>query len=145
MEGVGVGLGACRRDSEGGLVWAVAVQEVECREVSVIEAEAILLGLKEARRMGMRSITIESDCLGVVEDLKKKLRVRSELCLIYDDILNISASFDSVLFTYVSRNFNRLAHLVSHAMPWHVGRRFWMSDYPLNFVDVASSDLRGMN
>ncbi|XP_074267109.1 uncharacterized protein LOC141590414 [Silene latifolia] len=140
-EGLGVGLGAVCRDGDGRVAWAVSVQASGTRCVKMAEAEAILLGLKEAKRVGMRSIIIESDCLNVVADLKKSKKGRSDIFLIYDEILSLVLFFYSVLFTYTRRDCNKLAHLLAHATPWTIGRRFWMDDLPLSFVHAAGQDL----
>ncbi|XP_074266286.1 uncharacterized protein LOC141588759 [Silene latifolia] len=143
MEGVGVGIGVVCRDHEGGMEWAVSVQRDGSCGVPMAEAEAILLGLKEAWIRGQRSIVIESDCLEVVQALRKKKRGRSELFIIYEDILLFCNRFLH-FFTHSRRNFNRLAHEVAHARPWSIGRRVWMDEFPLQFVDVASHDLLNM-
>ncbi|XP_074314643.1 uncharacterized protein LOC141649870 [Silene latifolia] len=140
-EGLGVGMGAVCRDEQGGVAWAVAVKEEGGRDVAKAEAEAVYLGLKEARRLGLRNIIIESDCLNVVTDLQKNKKGRSDICLIYDDIFRISLFFESVVFTYTSRLSNRLAHEVVHAILWSIGRRFWTDDLPLFFVNIAVLDL----
>ncbi|XP_074297124.1 uncharacterized protein LOC141627806 [Silene latifolia] len=140
-KGLGVGMGAVCRDEQGGVAWAVAVQEEGGRDVAMTEAEALYLGLKEARRLGLRNIIIESDCLIVVTDLQKNKKGRSDICLIYDDIFRISLFFESVVFTYTSRLSNSLAHKVAHAVPWSIGRQFWTDDLPLFFVNIAALDL----
>ncbi|XP_074287515.1 uncharacterized protein LOC141612603 [Silene latifolia] len=144
MEGVGVGIGAVCRNHEGVMEWAVTVQRDGSCGVPMAEVEAILLGLKEAWIRGQRSIVVESDCLEVVQALRKKKSGRSELFIIYADILHFCNRFVSVSFTHSRRNFNRLAHEVAHARPWSMGRRVWLDDFPLQFVDVASHDLRNM-
>ncbi|XP_074274038.1 uncharacterized protein LOC141597472 [Silene latifolia] len=139
MEGVGVGLGAVSRNSEGVVEWACVMQREVCTEVAM--AEAVLLGLKEARRMGTRRVIVESDSLEVVEDLTKKRCGRSELFVLYNEIRQLCLSFDFVVFKHVSRNLNLLAHFVAHARPWVIGRRFWLSDLPADLATVVGSDI----
>ncbi|XP_074313724.1 uncharacterized protein LOC141648916 [Silene latifolia] len=140
-EGMGVGLGAVCRDGDGRVAWAVAVQTAGTCCVQMAEAEAILLGLKEARCVGMRSVVIESDCLNVVNALKERKRGRSDIFLIYDEILMLVPLFDTVIFSYTRRDCNKLAHLVAHATPWTIGRRFWLDVLPPSLVGVAEQDL----
>ncbi|XP_074267316.1 uncharacterized protein LOC141590642 [Silene latifolia] len=141
MEGVGVGLGVVSRNSEGVVEWACVVQREICTEVAMAEAEAVLLGLKEARRMGTRRVIVESDSLEVVEDLTKKRCGRSELFVLYNEIRQLCSSFDFVVFKHVSRNLNLLAHSVAHVRPWVIGRRFWLSDLPAELATAAGSDI----
>ncbi|XP_074310506.1 uncharacterized protein LOC141646533 [Silene latifolia] len=140
-EGMGVGLGAVCRDGDGRVVWAVSVQSSGICCVISAEAEAILLGLKEAQSVGMRSIIIESDCLNVVDDLKGRKKGRGDIFLIYDEIFSLVPFFDSVIFIYTRRVCNKLAHLVAHATPWTIGRRFWTDRLPQPFVIAAEQDL----
>ncbi|XP_074289523.1 uncharacterized protein LOC141614678 [Silene latifolia] len=140
-EGMGVGLRAVCRDGDGRVAWAVAVQAAGTCCVQMAEAEAILLGLKEARRVGMRSVIIERDCLNVVAALKKRTKGRSDIFLIYDEILSLIPFFDSISFNYTRRDCNKLAYLVAHAIPWTIGRRFWLDDLPMSFVNVAEQNL----
>ncbi|XP_074266170.1 uncharacterized protein LOC141588636 [Silene latifolia] len=140
-EGMGVGLGAVCRDGDGRVVWAVSVQSSGICCVKSAEAEAILLGLKEAKRVGMRSIIIESDCLNVVADLKGRKKGRGDVFLIYDEIFSLVPFFVSVIFNYTRRVCNKLAHLVAHATPWTIGRRFWMDSLPQPFVNAVEQDL----
>ncbi|XP_074263188.1 uncharacterized protein LOC141585995 [Silene latifolia] len=141
MEGVGVGLGAVSRDAAGGVEWAVVLQRGIGCDVAMAEAEAILLGLREARRMQSRKVIVESDCLIVVEDLTKHRNGRSELFVIYEEIRQISLFFESIVFKHISRKLNKLAHKLAHAMPWTHGRRFWTSDLPAEFGNVAVADI----
>ncbi|XP_074266477.1 uncharacterized protein LOC141589750 [Silene latifolia] len=139
-EGMGVGLGAVCRDGDGRVVWVVSKSSGICC-VKSAEAEAILLGLKEAQSVGMRSIIIESDCLNVVDDLKGRKKGRGDIFLIYDEIFSLVPFFDSVIFIYTRRVCNKLAHLVAHATPWTIGRRFWTDRLPQPFVIAAEQDL----
>ncbi|XP_074267371.1 uncharacterized protein LOC141590703 [Silene latifolia] len=145
MEGVGVGLGAVCRNEEGSIEWAAAFQQVEERVVDVAEAEAVLFGLREARRMGRTKIIIESDCLSVINDLKKRKKGRSILFSVYDDIYKLCVFFDSVVFLHARRNCNRVAHFLAHYRPWSLGRRVWTDNFPAELGDVASLDLSNMN
>ncbi|XP_074297820.1 uncharacterized protein LOC141628601 [Silene latifolia] len=140
-EGMGVGLGAVCRNGDGRVAWAVSVQAEGVCPVQMAEAEAVLLGLKEARCVGMRNVIVESDCLNVVADLQGGKKGRSDIFLIYKEILSLVPSFDSVIFNYTRRDCNKLAHLVAHASPWIIGRRFWLDVLPLSFANVAEQDL----
>ncbi|XP_074265713.1 uncharacterized protein LOC141588158 [Silene latifolia] len=123
MEGVGLGLGAVCRDDEGRVMWGVTVQKEEVRERAMLKAEAVLMGLHEAKNMELMKVVIESDCLTMIEDLRKRKRGRSDLCLIYDDIYSLCTHFNTVEFIYVRRSSNRVAHELAHVRPWSLGRR----------------------
>ncbi|XP_074314845.1 uncharacterized protein LOC141651016 [Silene latifolia] len=135
-EGVGLGFGVVCRDDEGRVKWGVTIQKREEREIQALEAEAVLVGLQEARREDLTKVVIESDCLTVIEDVKRKKQGRSDIFLIYDEIHNLCSHFVSVEFSFAKRLSNRVAHELAHVWPWQVGRRIWDGVLPRS-VEVA--------
>ncbi|XP_074306450.1 uncharacterized protein LOC141641697 [Silene latifolia] len=135
--GQGSGMGVVCRDAGGCVKWSVALQQLTEREPKILEAEAVLLGLSEARRHGIARVVIESDCLNVIQDLKKRSTGRSDIFLIYDDIYELCLSFESVEFLFARRQFNRVAHELAHMWPWQLGRRIWYED----LAEFVSLDL----
>ncbi|XP_074270587.1 uncharacterized protein LOC141594469 [Silene latifolia] len=140
MAGAGLGLGAICRNDEGKVLWGVTIQKEEMREPSMLDAEAILMGLHEAKNMEISDVEIESDCLAVIEDFRKRKQGRSDLYLIYDDIYSFCSFFKSVEFSYVRRSSNKVAHELAHVRPWLPGRRFWVDVLPLNIAELVSFD-----
>ncbi|XP_074289198.1 uncharacterized protein LOC141614345 [Silene latifolia] len=122
-EGIGTGLGIVCRNASGSIEWCVTIQSVAGLTPELAEALAVLEGLKEARCSGHAKVEVESDCRGVIADLKARKSGRSELALIYDDIFSLCNCFDVVSFSFVSRNFNTVAHGLAHAVLWTVGRQ----------------------
>ncbi|XP_074287928.1 uncharacterized protein LOC141613092 [Silene latifolia] len=114
---MGMGLEAVCRDDEGKVRWGVTMQRLEVRDPQVLEAEGIILGLSEAKRDGLSRVEIESDCLNVIEDLKMTRRGRSDIFLVYDDIFDLCASFESVKFLFIRRTFNGGVHELAHVWP----------------------------
>lgn len=56
-------------------------------------------------------------------------------------ILNLVACFDNVLWSYVNRRGNKVAHELAHKASLEVGETIWDDDFP-SFVVVGShSDL----
>lgn len=80
--GVGVGMGTVLRDHEGVVLWAAASQLKCMWDVDIVEAKAILLGLKMALQSGVRSIVMESDNLKIINKLKAKEKDGSYLGII---------------------------------------------------------------
>ncbi|XP_074297236.1 uncharacterized protein LOC141627940 [Silene latifolia] len=115
--GQGVGLGAVCQDGEGGVLWGVTLQQQGPRDPQDLEAEAVFLGLAEARRHGVKKVELESDCLNVIRDLKSRSTGRSDIFQIYDDIHDLCSYFESVKFLFVRRTFNSVAHELAHVRP----------------------------
>ncbi|XP_074313416.1 uncharacterized protein LOC141648587 [Silene latifolia] len=145
IEGVGTGMGVVARTHGGLFAWAVTLQERSILDVKRAEAEAIFIGMKEARSRGHARIIVESDCLAVIKDLQDKKKGRADIFRIYDDILSLCNSFTSVVFSFVRRESNCVAHLVAHSSPWIVGRRFWSDVAPQHIVEAISNDIINMN
>ncbi|XP_074314098.1 uncharacterized protein LOC141649304 [Silene latifolia] len=87
-EGEGVSLGVVCRDGSGRVLWGLSCVQEKVWEAQVAEAVAVLEGIKGASRKGHSRIIMESDCLQVIEALKRKSKGRSVLSLVLDDILH---------------------------------------------------------
>ncbi|XP_074282921.1 uncharacterized protein LOC141607469 [Silene latifolia] len=141
---LGIGLGAVARSSEGKLEWVVVVHLAVVRDPTMVKAEVVLMGLKEAKRVGHARIIIESACLNFITELRERKTGRADIFRVYDDILSLCCSFVSVDFSYIRRESNSVAHNVAHSVPWVYGRRFWIEDVPRNIIDAISSDINDM-
>ncbi|XP_074298165.1 uncharacterized protein LOC141628985 [Silene latifolia] len=143
-EGMGTGLGVVARNSSGELLWAAVLQNRMVGEAKNAEAEAILFGMKEAWSRGHMSIMMESDCQAVIKDLREKKKGRADIFRIYDDIFHLRSSFNSVEFSFVRRESNRVAHLLAHSSPWLEGKRIWSDNAPQNIIDAIFHDINEM-
>ncbi|XP_074282701.1 uncharacterized protein LOC141607239 [Silene latifolia] len=99
-------------------------------EVQFAEATAILDGLEEAAARGIRKVEIESDCLPVIEAIRDKQLGRSMFHQLLDDIVTFSLNFESVIWSYVSRVNNCVAHGLAHCVPRVVGKVVWEDGLP---------------
>ncbi|XP_074301330.1 uncharacterized protein LOC141632710 [Silene latifolia] len=130
QEGVGVGIGGVCRDSAGKVLWSMAARRLEVWEAHIAEAVAVLEGLEEAAKAGHDAVIVESDCSQVIDGLKSRKKGRSVFALVLDDILRLCTSFGSVVFSYVSRKNNEVAHALAHALPVVSGRTVWLEKLP---------------
>ncbi|XP_074310502.1 uncharacterized protein LOC141646529 [Silene latifolia] len=129
-EGIGVGVGAVCRDSSGKVLWGMAHNRREVWEAHVAEAVAVLEGLEQAREAGHECVVVESDCSQVIDALKQRKTGRSLFSLVLDDILCISSYFSSVVWSYISRRNNVVAHALAHVLPVGDGRVVWIDKLP---------------
>ncbi|XP_074293755.1 uncharacterized protein LOC141620905 [Silene latifolia] len=140
----GTGLGAVARNYGGELLWAAVLQNRVVGEAKKAEAEAILFGMKEAWSRGHTSIMVESDCQAVFKDLREKKKGRADIFRIYDDIFHLRNSFSSVVFSFVRRESNCVAHLLAHSSPWLERKRIWSDNAPQNIIDAIFHDVNDM-
>ncbi|XP_074315459.1 uncharacterized protein LOC141651657 [Silene latifolia] len=121
---VGSSMGVVCRDEWGKVLWGVSRVTEQVWEPHIAEAEALLEGVKEAIRNGHTRVVFESDCLQVIEALKKKTKGRSIFSLILEDISSLCNVFISVIWSFTSR-VNSVAHSLAHIEPRVVGRSLW--------------------
>ncbi|XP_074318863.1 uncharacterized protein LOC141655696 [Silene latifolia] len=115
-DGVGVGVGVVCRDSSGKVLWGMTHNRREVWEAHVAEAVAVLEGLEQAREAGHDRVVVESDCSQVIEALKQRKTGQSLFSLVLDDILRLCSSFSSVVWSFISRKNNVVAHTLAHVI-----------------------------
>lgn len=74
---------------------------------------SILFGIQLAHMLGLSKVLLESDANNAVLAIRNKYAGYSPIHLVYDDISNLSSSFDCFSITHVRRADNTLAHLVA--------------------------------
>ncbi|XP_074288626.1 uncharacterized protein LOC141613781 [Silene latifolia] len=139
-EGEGISVGVVCRNDRGEVVWGVSEVMEQHWEPQIAEAVDMLEGMKEAKRHRHRKIVVESDCLVLIDSLKKKKTERNMLALILEEILVLCNSFISVLWSYTSRANNGVAHALAHLFPRVVGRFLWSDVLPPTANNAVSID-----
>ncbi|XP_074289142.1 uncharacterized protein LOC141614282 [Silene latifolia] len=143
-EGVGVSGGAVCRDERGTVLWGLSWVVEQEWEPQMAEAVAIYEGVQEALRNHHSHVVIESDCLSLVEALKKEAPGRSNLALVIADILTLCSSFISIQWVYTSRTNNSVAHALAHVLPFVAGRVVWSDSLPPTVNSAVSFDSLSM-
>ncbi|XP_074266999.1 uncharacterized protein LOC141590298 [Silene latifolia] len=78
-EGEGMSVGVVCRDERGAVLWGVSLVQEQQWDSQMAEAVAIMEEISEGAKRGHSKIVMESDCLSVIERLKKKDTGRSML------------------------------------------------------------------
>ncbi|XP_074301296.1 uncharacterized protein LOC141632671 [Silene latifolia] len=110
-------MGLVCRDERGCVLWGASIVQVQSWDPRVAEAAAVLESVKEAVRFGHTKIILESDYLPVIDALKRKAVGRSIFSLVIADILALCNSFSSIIWSFVSRANNCVAHELAHPFP----------------------------
>lgn len=115
-----------------------AVQRYECTwPAPIAEAIGILFGLAQAVDCSMENVEIESDCLVVVNLLKRKEIPRTDLGKVVEDILLLASQLSSVIWSHTPKTSNTLAHhLAKSIVVLH--NCFWWHSYPAEVVPYLS-------
>lgn len=136
----GVGMGVMIRDEWGNVVRAACAQVQQQWDASVVEAKAIVLGLKLAIQCNSKMVAVESDCLQVIKLVKGEKEDGSYLGMICKEINIISSWFDAISFDLIYREANLAAHTMAHLSPLVYSTRVWIGGCPSIVEDVVASD-----
>ncbi|KAL5744808.1 hypothetical protein ACOSQ2_027924 [Xanthoceras sorbifolium] len=125
------GLGAVIRNSSGDVV-VVGFDVIKCvLPLDIVEAKAIFFSLNMAPRLGVSIGILEYDALFVISLLVKRSTTLSSIGIVLDDIYDILNGFCSgVIFDYVLRGANRVAHSLTKLAFVEECQAVWMNDFP---------------
>ncbi|KAK9273321.1 hypothetical protein L1049_018128 [Liquidambar formosana] len=113
-----VGFGIMIRDWEGQAIAAASKLLVGAFPVTLVEAMAVRFALRLAHDLGLHSVELEGDILGVVNSIIAAEEMLTPLGLIVEDILFDATQFFTVVsFSHIPRDGNMVAHdFARHAM-----------------------------
>ena len=135
-----VGLGVIARGKEGGCKVCESLPMWFPNKTVLMEAWAVLEGLKVAMYHCWELIIIENDCNKIVDDLEREVNDLFELGPIYTDIRELKPHFRNCCIAYVSRKTNNIAHrLVKWAQHASEGLA-WFDTPPPFLQDVMLLD-----
>ncbi|KAK3193591.1 hypothetical protein Dsin_024901 [Dipteronia sinensis] len=114
-----------------GLVMATSAQRMVASDSpQAAEAITVLRGIELAIDTGLVSAVIESDALGVVNQIKSRGPNASDIGIVVDDIVSRFSVLAGRSVDHVSRKANFVAHTLSRMALTIAEDRYWMEDYP---------------
>lgn len=135
------GLGVVIRDDNGKLLLAGVRRVCANWSVDMSEATTAKFGVELAARFGYQWVHLEGDSLTVVRAIENREAGLSPIHLFYDDIFRLYSSFNDFGCSFVSRNRNILAHLVTR---WELGNpseKICMDPFPQSLLALANLDI----
>ena len=79
------------------------------------EYNGLLIGLLEAKNMGIRHLAVEGDSMLVIKQMRGEYKVKSDkLFDLYNQAKQISDSFETITFTHIYRANNKRADELSN-------------------------------
>lgn len=137
-----IGLGACLRDCNGKMLWALSSQLPGLKAPVVAEALAVREAIKAVSRMRFENVVVESDNQEVVNALAGKgVQWRSELQGIIFDCLEYGKSMGCWSVQHVRRDGNKVAHGLAKLSSSFNEEMIWYHDFPSSIVNIARCDL----
>ena len=122
-------IGVIVRDYTGRTVAASCRVLKACYSADLVEIMALLHGILLAQDLQLSRVILESDALAAVQDINNKYTGSSSGHLIMD-ILHSCSSFKSCSFQHISRNFNQVAHELTHYARRKNSSQLWLGVTP---------------
>ena len=130
-------VGIIYRDDQGKFIDASALVIPNITEPETLEAMACEEALALAKDCGIKKMTVASDCLNVIKNIKEM--TSCSYMMIIQGINMRLRSFDYVRFAHESSDSNREGHcLAKHVRTLGPGRYVWLGSPPV-FLDVNVS------
>lgn len=109
------GAGAVIYDIMNKEVWANAVFVGNASTNNEAEYTGLLVGLREAVRMGVSDLLVRGDSQLIIRQMKGEYKVKSaSLKPMYSEALELSNSIEKIEFEHVYREFNKRADELSN-------------------------------
>lgn len=121
FEGRGVlGCGIIARDHHGHLILAKTRLISETLNPTLAEAISVKEAPSWSKEMKWDTVTVESDCLVVIQLIRSAVPLQSRLGLIIEDCRELARHFNNIKLYFIKRSANISAHelvQVSHMYP----------------------------
>lgn len=137
------GFGLIARDSEGELRQAETKIFKGIVSSVVAEAMAIKEALSWIDRMRWSKVSLESDCLVVIQAIRSKVKMRSCLGGIIEECRWYLKSLNKVSLYFVKRSANTVAHTLARASYRYPDRSFDRWSVPIEVMHCIVADLYG--
>ncbi|CAN6241979.1 unnamed protein product [Urochloa humidicola] len=106
--------GVVVRNSKGEVLLSASRCLINCRDAEHAEALACLVGARLAQRWRMANLFLEADCSTVIDKLAANCMDRSVVGPIIRDIGEEIKNLNSISFSKVRREQNKVAHELAH-------------------------------
>ncbi|CAL1399165.1 unnamed protein product [Linum trigynum] len=142
----GIGLGAIIRDWRGAFKGATTMKEEgRCRPIEV-EAEAVLMGIREANIRELSPLIVESDCQVLIRKLSEGEEDWMELGVWCQEIwklaeVNSRMSRIQVKWVFAPRSANGVAHWLAHSIGVWNNQIVWVDEPPNSLLYLLDGDL----
>lgn len=141
IPGKGTGVGGVIRDNVGDPLMSFAELITEEYGIECAEALAAKKGMTLAWEAGFRAMTLEVDCLSLINAINRKRELRSDFGLLVNDIVALSRMFHVFILVHVKREANKVAHKLANLSSDFSGLKVWMEEVPYDCIQLIHVDL----
>lgn len=135
------GAGLIARDHDGTLISAKSKTTPEVLKPVLAEAIAVKEALSWAKEMESRPITVETDCLVVVQLIRSTAPMRSRLGQVIEDCRDLIRLNNNFKLYFVKRSANMSAHELAQVSHMYPDRTFNSQSIPASVQLCIQNDL----
>ncbi|XP_074374335.1 uncharacterized protein LOC141714732 [Apium graveolens] len=135
------GIGLIARDHYGRLLLAKTRCYREVMQPSLVEAIAIKEALSWAKNWSDTAVTIESDCLAVVQLIRSATPMRSRLGQVVMECRELIYELNNVKLYFIKRSVNMSAHELAHVAHMYPNRIFDWGSVPIVVKNCILNEL----
>lgn len=135
------GVGAIARVQGGYMTYAKTSCYPEVLHPTLAEAMAVKEALSWMKTMEWEVVTIESDCLVVVQMIRSSAPMRSRLGQVIQECRKIIREANNIKLYFIKRSANMPAHELAHVAHMYPDRIFDWSSVPVKVRDCIQFDL----
>lgn len=136
-----IGLGVVARDAAGTIQLVASGSWSPFTTVEMAELAAAEWAVSLASSKGWSTVEIEGDAAVVIDALNNK-KVRSfHSQIMVDNIRSLLSSFQSISFSFCSRDCNSVAHRLAQRASHNICNRVWIYSSPIWISDLVCLDL----
>ncbi|KAK0579007.1 hypothetical protein LWI29_019598 [Acer saccharum] len=134
------GVGVIIRDHRGFVVAVEASPVLGCSFVELLEAQGCLEGLQLALDVGISSVVLEFDAVGVIKLFSNQIVPRTEMGAIMKDYLALTNLEGLVSIVVVRREANSVVHSLAQLALSLEGLVVWLDELPMDIIILVHLD-----
>ena len=129
------------RNHVGDVPLAVVKQNKGFSSPEEEEARACYYALRTTITYGFRQLIVEGDCQSLICKLHSNVVPNNSLGFFISDILSLARSFEFLVWSFVKKGCNSVAHTIAHLQPLTLHERIWVEEGPNIVYDLATKDM----
>lgn len=135
----GVGYGAVVTEPDDKLIGALEFFDPVSHSPLAAEVNAMIQGLRLLQRMNISCASICLDSINVVKMINGDIHTTSDVHHWILQIQHMKESFDTLAFTYVSRQCNRQADFLAKEVLSYQRSMIWVGNFPPTLTTIRAS------
>uniref|UniRef100_A0A803PJ82 Reverse transcriptase domain-containing protein n=1 Tax=Cannabis sativa TaxID=3483 RepID=A0A803PJ82_CANSA len=137
----GYGFGAVAKNEIGYLIEGVTRSYLGVVRPELVEAIGVREALSWIKAKGWQQVTLESDCLLVIQAIRSPMRMISSFGSVIQECKALLLELGNVLIYFVKRSANSVAHSFARASSFYLDRVFSLGDVPTELLPCLVAEI----